>query len=106
MVDDVIDITTYYVCSEALANAAKHSRAAHVRVVVRTAHDVRTVSVTDDGVGEAQPRPGGGLDGLIDRVEALGGRLAIERPSTGGTAVVATIPRRILSVDPVEMRVA
>jgi signal transduction histidine kinase len=106
IVDDVIDTTTYYVCSEALANAAKHSRAAHVRVVVRTAHDVRTVSVTDDGVGDAQPRPGGGLDGLIDRVEALGGRLAIERPSTGGTRIVAAIPRRNRSVDPAGMRVA
>jgi signal transduction histidine kinase len=45
----------------------------------------------DDGVGGAD-REGGGLRGLADRVEALGGRLTLESPVGAGTTLVAEIP--------------
>ena len=50
------------------------------------------VSVADDGVGGADPDRGSGLHGLVDRVEALGGRLQVDSPAAGGTSIKAEIP--------------
>jgi hypothetical protein len=70
-------------------------RAARVRF--RIAVDVRqergrvVVAIADDGVGGASPNRGSGLRGLADRVDALGGRLAVESPRGGGTRVTAEL---------------
>jgi signal transduction histidine kinase len=50
------------------------------------------VSVADDGDGGADPRAGSGLRGLMDRVEALGGRFDIASPLAGGTMLRAELP--------------
>lgn len=50
------------------------------------------VVVTDDGVGGADAARGSGLQGLADRVEALGGRLELTSPIGSGTTVSAEIP--------------
>jgi signal transduction histidine kinase len=50
------------------------------------------VTVADDGAGGADPARGSGLRGLADRVEALGGRLAVESPRGEGTRVIAEVP--------------
>jgi signal transduction histidine kinase len=52
------------------------------------------VEVADDGVGGADPGRGSGLRGLVDRVEALDGRLEVQSPAGGGTRIVAEIPCR------------
>jgi signal transduction histidine kinase len=49
------------------------------------------VEVADDGVGGAD-EAGAGLRGLADRVEALGGHLALESPAGSGTQLLAEIP--------------
>ena len=86
-----IEAAAYYVVAEALANVHKHAGAR--RVVVRaTTDDGRlTVEVGDDGVGGAD-EGGGGLRGLADRVEALGGRLTLDSPRGAGTRLLAEIP--------------
>ena len=50
------------------------------------------LEVRDDGVGGADASRGSGLIGLIDRVEAVGGRIEITSPPAGGTALLVTIP--------------
>jgi signal transduction histidine kinase len=50
------------------------------------------VEVADDGDGGADPKAGTGLRGLMDRVEALGGRLDVESPLGRGTTVRARLP--------------
>jgi signal transduction histidine kinase len=50
------------------------------------------LSIEDNGVGGANAGKGSGLIGLIDRVEALGGRLEISSPTGSGTSLQATIP--------------
>ena len=50
------------------------------------------VLVADDGVGGADIARGTGLRGLADRVESLGGTLAVSDGSGGGTTVHARIP--------------
>ena len=81
----------YFVTAECLANAARHSRAAAVSVVV--ALDVRLrVEVRDDGVGGASKIAGHGLQGLSDRVSLAGGTLVVDSPAGGPTSVVAELP--------------
>jgi signal transduction histidine kinase len=48
--------------------------------------------VHDDGVGGADPARGSGLIGLSDRVQALGGSVAVESPPGGGTCLDVTLP--------------
>jgi signal transduction histidine kinase len=70
-----VEVTAYYVVSEALANAAKHAGASTVHVVAGVAGDVLKLAVRDDGIGGADPARGSGLAGLNDRVAAIGGTL-------------------------------
>ena len=87
-----VEVATYYVVSEALTNAAKHSRASTLRVRAGADNGVVSLSITDDGVGGADPEGGSGLVGLRDRVEALGGELRVSSVLGQGTALDATIP--------------
>jgi signal transduction histidine kinase len=87
-----VEAAAYFVCSEALANAAKYADAS--RLSVRIEHDDQKLmlSVEDNGVGGADPSAGTGLRGLTDRVEALGGGLRLESPPGHGTRVVVELP--------------
>jgi CHASE3 domain sensor protein/signal transduction histidine kinase len=86
-----IAVTVYYLVAEALRNAAAHAHASVVRVEVDLDDSVR-LSVRDDGVGGAHPRPGSALSGLRDRIEALGGGFAIDSPLGAGTSLRVTLP--------------
>jgi signal transduction histidine kinase len=87
-----VEAAAYYVVSEALTNAAKHSRASAVWVEVDADDAVVRISIRDDGVGGATPGKGSGLLGLKDRVEALGGQIEIDSPSGRGTSLQVRIP--------------
>jgi signal transduction histidine kinase len=95
---EAIEVTTYYVVSEALANVAKHSAASSVLVRVTASAERLETLVRDDGVGGAAPGGGSGLIGLADRVEALGGQLAVMSPPGKGTTIRAELP--LTAVDP------
>lgn len=87
-----VEAAVYFLCSEALTNAAKHAEATRVKIAVSQACGRLLVAVTDDGIGGASPAKGSGLRGLADRVEALGGLLSVRSPVGGGTRLDATIP--------------
>jgi signal transduction histidine kinase len=84
--------TAYFVVSEALANAAKHSRATTCQVVVVAAGPALRVVVEDDGVGGAVQAPGHGLAGLADRLRAVDGVLTVDSPRGGPTRLTAELP--------------
>jgi signal transduction histidine kinase len=88
-----VEIGIYYVVSEALTNAAKHSRAGRVRVSLAADPQRFTAAIEDDGVGGAEVGRGSGLSGLADRVVALGGRFALDSPVGGGTRIAVEFPR-------------
>ena len=92
--DEPVESTLYFVAAEAITNVAKHAgaREAHIRLLQQGARLV--LEVTDDGAGGATIAPGGGLQGLTDRVAALGGLLTVRSRSSGGTVVRASIPAR------------
>ena len=87
-----IEVAVYYVTSECLTNAAKHARASFVEVSARVEDDVLEVTIADDGVGGADLGHGSGLIGLVDRVEAIGGKLRVTSPPGEGTTLVVRLP--------------
>src|SRR5262249_49383825 len=89
-----IEREAWFVCSEALANAVKHSGAARARVRVLEIDGVVHIEITDDGRGGADPARGSGLRGMAERVEALGGRMSVADRPGGGTVLVAELPAR------------
>ncbi|MFE9766359.1 nitrate- and nitrite sensing domain-containing protein [Streptomyces sp. NPDC005808] len=86
------EVAVYYVTSECLTNTAKHARATVVQVEARTYDDVLEVVISDDGTGGAELGAGSGLVGLVDRVEAIGGRLRITSPPGSGTTLIVRLP--------------
>jgi PAS domain S-box-containing protein len=90
--EEPIEVAAYFVASEALANAAKHSEASRIDVSLAQ-HDGRLVLlVGDDGVGGADAALGSGLVGLTDRVEALGGSIRVSSRPGEGTQITAEFP--------------
>jgi signal transduction histidine kinase len=89
---EAVEAASYYVVAEALTNVVKYASADSVAVSVKGDDDRAVVQVADDGVGSADPARGSGLRGLADRVEALGGTLALDSPQGGGTRLRAEIP--------------
>jgi signal transduction histidine kinase len=91
-VDVSSEVTAYFVVLEAIANARKHAGVASIDVMVRTAPGLLRVEVRDNGAGGADEAGGTGLQGLRDRVEAVGGRFEVTSREHRGTAIVAVLP--------------
>jgi signal transduction histidine kinase len=89
---DSVEVGAYYVVSEALTNAAKHARASEVEVRAQSRDGVLELGIDDDGVGGADPSRGSGLTGLADRIEALGGTIAIASRPGEGTSLRVELP--------------
>ena len=89
-----VEVTAYYVVSEALTNVAKHARATRVHVTLQERDGELRLRVSDDGVGGADPARGSGLVGLKDRVEASGGTLTVESRPGEGTRLDVALPLR------------
>jgi len=85
-------VGAYYVVAEALTNAAKHARASVVEVCAQATNSHLRLEIRDDGIGGAARGKGSGLTGLIDRVEALGGKMTIQSQPGSGTSLLADIP--------------
>jgi signal transduction histidine kinase len=74
---------------EALTNAARHAEATNVWISLRRAGPRLEIEVRDDGRGPAAPRFGNGLNGMRERLRALGGDVELARTDGGGTALHA-----------------
>jgi signal transduction histidine kinase len=103
--DEATNITLYRLVQEGLTNLARHSRAEKVEIRMapeKTASGVSTgivMTMRDDGVGNPSttPRPGVGLAGMRERVEALAGRFELLAPQPRGFGFVARLPLRSAS---------
>ena len=87
-----VEAAAYFVVSEAITNAVKHADASDI--TIRGSHRDRRlrIEVIDDGHGGADGNWGSGLQGLVDRLATLEGRLTVDSPAGGGTRLVAEIP--------------
>jgi signal transduction histidine kinase len=89
---DPVEVAAYYVVAEALTNTAKYAQASGVEIFAAATDHVLDLIVRDDGDGGAQSANGSGLIGLHDRIDAVGGTLAISSPVGDGTTLTARIP--------------
>jgi signal transduction histidine kinase len=89
-----IEAAVYFCCLEALQNIVKYAEASHVSVNLSMEAGQLNFSVTDDGKGfdPASMPPGSGLQGMADRMEALGGSLEVRSEPGTGTTVTGRIP--------------
>jgi len=87
-----VETAAYYLVAEALTNATKHAQATEVVVHLTLADGRARIGVRDDGIGGARVHPCGGLHGLADRLESVGGQLEVDSPVGAGTTLTAVIP--------------
>jgi signal transduction histidine kinase len=87
-----VETAAYYVVAEALTNISKHAGARSAAVEICRNGSLLSIVVWDDGQGGASRRPGSGLEGLAQRVEALDGSLEITSPPGGPTTLRAEVP--------------
>ncbi|MDY7555702.1 sensor histidine kinase [Cryobacterium sp. 10C3] len=90
-------LALYRICQEALTNVLRHSQTLSATVRLDLDDGDAVLTVTDEGSTEPlDPAivPGGGLLGMRERAELLGGSLRVERPSPGGFLVEARLPLR------------
>jgi PAS domain S-box-containing protein len=95
------ETAVYYVVSEALTNAAKHAQASEITVQIKASGSHIRATIKDNGIGGAEASAGSGLVGLIDRVDALGGRFALDSPPGCGTTISVEMP---LTAEPIDAR--
>jgi signal transduction histidine kinase len=91
-IDATAEVTAYFVIAESVTNARKHSGATSVDVRAVVTDGVLRVEIADDGAGGASEGAGSGIQGLRDRVEAVGGSFTVSSPPGGGTRIVARLP--------------
>ncbi|WP_425845955.1 histidine kinase [Agrococcus sp. TSP3-2-1] len=86
------ETAVYFAIAEGITNAQKHARASRIRVSIRTREHALWARIEDDGIGGAERLPGGGIDGLANRVAGVGGTLTLASPVGGPTAIEVDVP--------------
>jgi signal transduction histidine kinase len=94
--DEVAETSAYFVVLEAINNAQRYAGAHLIRVHVELRGDRLVAEVADDGIGGATERDELGLQGLRDRVEAIGGSFQINSKPGAGTRIAAAIPAQVI----------
>ena len=89
-----IEAASYFSCLEALQNITKYAAASRVEISLTRSNGQLSFAVTDDGVGfdPAVTSHGSGLQGIADRLDALGGTFEIVSTVGSGTAVNGSVP--------------
>lgn len=95
-IEENLKITVYRIIQEQLKNIVQHSKAANVSVVLQWQYpDLLRLSITDDGVGfdaNKIPHKSQGLNGIRDRVHAVGGALQMDTCTGKGCCLQVTMP--------------
>ncbi len=95
-----VEAAVYFSCLEALQNASKYAHASEVIVRLLTqANGGLTFEVIDDGQGfdPVAASRGSGLQGIADRLAALGGEVAVRSAPGAGTTIVGVVPARTMT---------
>ena len=87
-----VESAAYFVVNEALTNVARHAQSTRAWVSIARAGDRLVLEIRDDGVGGADASHGTGLQGLRDRVAALGGTMHVISPPGGPTTISVELP--------------
>jgi signal transduction histidine kinase len=89
-------IALFRIAQEAFTNILKHSAAKSMDITLDKDGDAIVMQISDDGKGIPLSRltaiGSHGLASMRHRVRALGGRLDVRRPASGGTVLLVRIP--------------
>ncbi len=92
-VSDPLRAQTVVRCvQEIVTNTLRHAHATNLWIALSRSDSGLTISARDDGRGVKEVRPGHGLIGMRERVEAVGGRLEIHSEAARGFEINAWIP--------------
>ena len=99
--DPRVETAVYFCCLEALQNAAKHAADAPVRVCLAAQDGSLTLQVSDQGPGfdASIAHAGTGLQGMVDRLAAIGGTLEVVSAVGQGTTVYGRVPLDLVGVE-------
>jgi signal transduction histidine kinase len=92
-----VELSLYFVCSEALTNTVKHANASKASIRLAPTATSILLTIVDDGqggavIGSSAPDGRTGLSGLVERLAVLGGALTLDSPAGQGTTITAAIP--------------
>jgi signal transduction histidine kinase len=89
-----VEAAIYFACLEAMQNVAKYANASGVTISIAGANGELSFEVADDGVGfdTGITTHGTGLQGIADRIDALGGRFEVRSRPGAGTTLAGSIP--------------
>jgi signal transduction histidine kinase len=89
-----VESAVYFCCLEALNNAAKYSDASSVEIRLVQLHGELRFEVVDDGRGfdASGIGHGTGLQGMTDRLDAIGGTLEVRSAPDHGTTIAGAVP--------------
>ncbi|MGK3372396.1 histidine kinase, partial [Citrobacter youngae] len=95
--NETVRFTLYRLLQELLNNVCKHADASEVSITLRQQEQRLFLDVADNGVGILPEKiPGFGIQGMRERVSALGGELTLE--SNGGTRVIVNLPTNLQQI--------
>lgn len=86
-----VEGAAWFVIAEAVSNVVKHAHVDELLIEASVEDSQLCIAVTDHGVGGVD-KLGRGLQGLADRVAALGGNLVVSDRQPHGTRVEASFP--------------
>ncbi len=88
------EAAVYFCILEALQNAAKYAQASRATIALSCPDSYLKFHITDDGAGfdTAHATHGTGLQGMADRLSAVGGTLHIQSTPGIGTIISGTLP--------------
>jgi two-component system sensor kinase len=89
---DHVEQTAYFVISESLVNANKHSGATTIDLITAVQDGWLYTIITDNGTGGASTAKGHGLAGLEERLRGVDGQLLVTSPVGGPTTIEAVVP--------------
>ena len=91
--DQDVEAAVYFSCLEALQNVSKYAAASRASIELAQRNGSLEFAVTDDGSGfdPANVALGSGLQGMTDRIDAIGGSLSIESEPGAGTTVRGSV---------------
>ena len=95
--DQLLSTAIFRIVQESLTNIARHARASHAMVALQDRGDDLLLTIADDGCGLSAELSGErktyGMLGMRERVNMLGGRIAIDSAPGRGTHIEVSIPR-------------
>ncbi|MFL5736857.1 MAG: histidine kinase [Actinomycetota bacterium] len=96
-----VEAAVYFCCLEALQNVQKYADASAARISLEQSDDVLRFEVTDDGAGfdPAATGYGTGLQGMADRLDAIGGTPEVRSETGRGTTIIGSVPTTVARTD-------